>query len=235
MIYSLNNSWASEFWGRDEGREITSKYFLWLEGTPFIYIQFVFDSSFTYALIHLFISMDPKQPRKRQTDIVSFLAQEGGGQSCLVCTTLAFLILLRIHRAPSHRATLNYRRWDDEWAIHPSLPLDRHTVLNLCVNYSPGSWGIGQVNVTFSLKVLSVLGVGSFQGSKKPHTEDSVACPGAGWIQSLDLELQPIQISIEMLENSSPGSKTKQAFSFFFFSIWFSMILFKWKFLYSFS
>lgn len=78
------------------------------------------------------------------------------------------------------------------------------------MNYSPGSWGIGQVNVIIPLKVLSVLGMGSFQGSKKYHIDDSASCTGAGWIQPLDLGLQPIQIISEMLKNSSPGSKTKQ-------------------------
>ena len=120
---------------------------------------------------------------------------------------------------------MNYRWWDDEWAIHPKLPLDRQTVLDQCVNYSPGSWGVGQVNVILSLKVLSVLGRGSFHGSKKHHTFDSASFTGAGWIQALDLGLQIIN---EMLKNSSPGSKIKQAFSFFFFfSIWFSTILLK--------
>lgn len=76
------------------------------------------------------------------------------------------MILLRINRAPSHRGTLNYRWWDDECAIHPKLPLDRQTVLDLCVNYSPGSWGIGQVNVILFLKVLSVLGIGSFKAAR---------------------------------------------------------------------
>lgn len=76
MIYPLNNSWASEFWGKDEGREITSKYFLWPEDPSlFVYIQFAFDFSLAYALIYLFISRNSQQLRKRQTDIVSFLAQ----------------------------------------------------------------------------------------------------------------------------------------------------------------
>lgn len=70
-----------------------------------------------------------------------------------------------------------------------------------------------------------------FQGSKKHHTDDSASCTGAGWIQSLDLGLQPIQIIIEMLNNFRPGSKTKQAFSLslsFFNQI--SMILLKFQF-----
>lgn len=57
------------------------------------------------------------------------------------------------------------------------LPLDGQTVLDLCVNYSSGSWGRGQVNAILFLKVFSVLGTGVFQSSEKypqmtqPHAQ----------------------------------------------------------------
>lgn len=65
----------SEFQGNDEIKESFFNIFHVWEGPLFVYIQFALDFSLTYAFIHLFISRNSQQPRKRQTDTVSFLVQ----------------------------------------------------------------------------------------------------------------------------------------------------------------